>query len=212
MEFLEQISLSLQFGKKDDVVAQINDALAAGIPAEQIVSDGLLAGMDIVGEKFKNGEYFVPQVLISARAMTVGLEMLKPQLGGDELEKKGTVILGTVLGDLHDIGKNLVKIMLEGKGLTVFDLGVDVAPERFIEEAIAHDADVICCSALLTTTMTCMGKVVELRNEKGLKDKVKIMVGGAPVTQEFADSIGADVYTNDAASAAEEALKICLSK
>ena len=159
--------------------------------------------------KFKNNEVFVPEVLIAARAMNAGVEILKPHLASSGAEKKGTVVLGTVKGDLHDIGKNIVKIMLEGKGLEVVDLGVDVAPETFVEKAIETNADIIACSALLTTTMTEMKNVVDKTVEAGIRDKVKIIIGGAPVTQSFCDSINADYYTSDAASASDVALEIC---
>ena len=149
--------------------------------------------------------------MIAARAMNAGVEILKPHLVSEGIESKGTVVLGTVKGDLHDIGKNLVKLMLEGKGLNVIDLGVDVAPETFVEKAKEVDAQIICCSALLTTTMGEMKNVVEKAKEEGIRDNVKIMVGGAPVTKQFCESIGADVYTLDAASAADAALEICNS-
>jgi len=168
--------------------------------------------MSIVGEKFKNNEVFVPEVLIAARAMNAGVEILRPHLISAGVESKGTVVIGTVKGDLHDIGKNIVKMMLEGKGLAVIDLGVDVAPEAFVEAAKEHNADIICCSALLTTTMTEMKNVVDLAKDAGIRDNVKIMVGGAPITQNFCDSIGADVYTSDAASCSDAALKICVEK
>lgn len=171
-----------------------------------ILSDALLAGMGIVGEKFKKEEVFVPEVLIAARAMNKGVEVLKPYLQDSDSQGKGKAILGTVKGDLHDIGKNLVKIMLEGKGIEVIDLGTDVSAETFIEEAKKNDADIICCSALLTTTMPEMKRVVELVKSENLD--VKIMIGGAPVNQDFCDEIGADYYTDDAASAADVAKSI----
>ena len=165
--------------------------------------------MSVVGEKFKNNEVFVPEVLVAARAMNAGVAILKPYLVESGVESKGTAVIGTVKGDLHDIGKNLVKMMLEGKGINVVDLGVDVSAEQFVQAAIDNNADLICCSALLTTTMNEMKAVVELSVEKGIRDNVKIMVGGAPITQSFCDSIGADCYTSDAASCADEALKLC---
>lgn len=182
-----------------------------GIPAKDVLEQGLLSGMSVVGEKFKNNEVFVPEVLIAARAMNAGVAILKPYLTEAGVEAKGTAVIGTVKGDLHDIGKNLVKMMLEGRGLNVIDLGVDVEPERFVQAAIDNEADIICCSALLTTTMGEMKHVVEAAAAKGIRDKVKIMIGGAPVTQSFCDSIGADCYTADAASAADEALKFCVA-
>ena len=207
MAILDEISEMLQKGKKKDVAALCTQALDEGIPAEDILNNGLLAGMDIVGAKFKANEIFVPQVLVAARAMNAGAEILKPHMSDGESSSKGKIVLGTVKGDLHDIGKNLVKMMFEGKGFEVIDVGVDVAPETFIQTAIDNDAKIIGCSALLTTTMPMLGEVVKTAEEMGVRDKVKIMVGGAPVTQEFADSIGADAYTEDATSAAEKALE-----
>ena len=172
-----------------------------------VLTQGLLAGMDVVGAKFKANEIFVPQVLVSARAMKAGSEVLKPYLSEEGATGRGKIVMGTVQGDLHDIGKNLVIMMFEGKGFEVVDLGVDVAPEKFVQAAIDENADIIGMSALLTTTMPMMGEVVKAAEEAGIRDKVKIMVGGAPVTQEFADSIGADAYTEDAPSAAEKAVE-----
>ena len=167
--------------------------------------------MDVVGRRFKANEIFVPEVLVAARAMNVGAELLKPYLSEAGVEPKGKVILGTVKGDLHDIGKNLVRMMLEGKGLTVIDLGVDVPPEKFVEAAIENDCSIICCSALLTTTMPVMGEVVEKAVEAGVRDKVKIMIGGAPVTEAFGQSINADAYTPDATTCAEVAMQLLAS-
>ncbi|MBQ8882735.1 MAG: corrinoid protein, partial [Clostridia bacterium] len=177
--------------------------------AQDILEKALLSAMGVVVEKFKKNEVFVPEVLVCARAMNAGMEILKPYLVSEGVEKKGVAVLGTVKGDLHDIGKNIVKIMLEGKGLEVIDLGVDVPAETFIEKAIEHNAKVICCSALLTTTMGEMQNVVEQAKSAGIRDKVKIMVGGAPITQEFCDSIGADYYTGDGASCADVAVSAC---
>lgn len=168
-----------------------------------------MAGMAVIGEKFKNNTIFVPEVLIAARAMNMGVEVLKPKLMESGIESKGTAVIGTIKGDLHDIGKNLVKMMMESKGLTVHDLGVDVAPDTFVEKAQEYKADLICISALLTTTMQQMADVVEKAKEAGIRDQVSIMVGGAPVTQRFCDSIGADCYTEDAASAADAAVQLC---
>ena len=207
MGLIEDISEKLQNGKKKDVKALCEQAIAEGIPAAQILNEGLLAGMDVIGRKFKNNEIFVPQVLVAARAMNAGTEVLKPHLAGDDSTSKGKVVIGTVKGDLHDIGKNLVKLMFEGKGFEVIDLGVDVEPTAFVQTAIDEGAKIIGCSALLTTTMPVLGEVVKVAEEMGVRDQVKIMVGGAPVTKEFADSIGADAYTDDAASAAEKALE-----
>ena len=211
MSLLEDVSLALQAGRAPKVKELVQQAVDEGIPAKDVLEQGLLSGMSVVGEKFKNIEVFVPEVLIAARAMNAGVAILKPYLTEAGVEAKGTAVIGTVKGDLHDIGKNLVKMMLEGRGLNVIDLGVDVEPERFVQAAIDNEADIICCSALLTTTMGEMKHVVEAAAAKGIRDKVKIMIGGAPVTQSFCDSIGADCYTADAASAADEALKFCVA-
>ena len=211
MSLLEDVSLALQAGRAPKVKELVQQAVDEGIPAKDVLEQGLLSGMSVVGEKFKNNEVFVPEVLIAARAMNAGVAILKPYLTEAGVEAKGTAVIGTVKGDLHDIGKNLVKMMLEGRGLNVIDLGVDVEPERFVQAAIDNEADIICCSALLTTTMSEMKHVVEAAAAKGIRDKVKIMIGGAPVTQSFCDSIGADCYTADAASAADEALKFCVA-
>ena len=211
MSILLEISENLQKGKAKVVKELVQKALDEQIPAKEILEKGLLSGMDVVGEKFKNNEVYVPEVLVSARAMNMGVSVLKPFLTEGEQEFKGKVCIGTVRGDLHDIGKNLVKMMMEGKGLEVIDLGTDVAPETYIETAIKENCQVICCSALLTTTMPVMGDVVKLAEEAGIRDKVKIMVGGAPVTDAFSQQIGADVYTSDAASAADLAVELCKS-
>ena len=205
MSIINEISEKLQAGKSKDIKTLIPQALEAGISAREILEDGLLAGMNIVGAKFKNNEIFVPEVLISARAMKTGTDILKPYLVSANVQAAGKVVLGTVKGDLHDIGKNLVKMMLEGKGLEVIDLGVDVDPQAFVDAAKEHEAGVICCSALLTTTMGEMRNVVELSKEAGIRDNVKIMIGGAPITDEYCREIGADAYTSDAASCAEVA-------
>ena len=187
----------------------VQQAIDEGIPAKEILSDGLLSGMDIIGEKFKNNEVFVPEVLVAARAMNMGAALLKPLLAEEGNEAVGKVCLGTVKGDMHDIGKNLVKMMMEGKGLEVIDLGTDVPPEKYIETAINENCRIIACSALLTTTMSVMKDVVEAAEKAGIRDKVKIMVGGAPVTDAFCQQIGADRYTADAASAADAAVELC---
>lgn len=209
MELLHEISQNLQAGKAKIVKELVQQAIDEGIPAQQILEEGLLSGMSIIGEKFKNNEIFVPEVLVAARAMNMGAGLLKPLLAQDGVRASGKVCIGTVKGDLHDIGKNLVKMMMEGKGLEVVDLGVDVAPETFVKTAAEQGCAVICCSALLTTTMGVMGDVVKAAGEAGIRDKVKVMVGGAPVTQAFCDQIGADVYTADAASAADAAVELC---
>ena len=209
-EVLNEISEWLQKGRAPKVKAAVTKALEEGIPANTILQDGLLAGMDIIGAKFKNNEVFVPEVLVAARAMNRGVEVLKPYLVEAGVEEKGTVILGTVKGDMHDIGKNLVRMMMEGKGLKVIDLGVDVPVESFLDAARENDASLICCSALLTTTLGEMKNVVDAVKASEMNGKVKIMIGGAPITQTFCEQIGADCYTPDAASAAEAALKFCV--
>ena len=211
MSILTEISENLQRGKAKIVKELVQKALDEGFPPERILNEGLLAGMSVVGEKFKNNEVFVPEVLVAARAMNVGAQILKPALAEAGVQATGRVCIGTVQGDLHDIGKNLVKMMLEGKGLEVIDLGTDVAPETFVRTAIEQNCQVICCSALLTTTMNVMAHVVEEAEKAGIRDQVKIMIGGAPVNQEFCDQIGADCYTVDAASAADLAVEFCRS-
>lgn len=209
MSILNEISENLQKGKAKAVKALVQQAIDEGYPAKQILDDGLLIGMSIVGEKFKNNDIFVPEVLVAARAMNLGAELLKPLLKEAGIEASGRVCIGTVKGDLHDIGKNLVKMMMEGKGLEVFDLGTDVPPEKFIEFAKEQECQIICCSALLTTTMTMMEDVVDMANKAGIRKNIKIMVGGAPVTEAFCHTIGADKYSSDAASAADAAVEIC---
>ena len=206
---LEEISAKLQAGKAKLVKELVQQAIDQGVPAKDILEQGLLHGMGIIGEKFKNNEVFVPEVLVAARAMNQGAAVLKPLLVADNVKSAGKVCLGTIKGDLHDIGKNLVKMMLEGKGFEVIDLGADVAPETFIETAIKENCQLICISALLTTTMSGMEDVVKAAKAAGIHDKVKIMVGGAPLTSGFAEMIGADAYTPDATTAAEVALEFC---
>ncbi len=209
MSIYSDISENLQKGKAKVVRALVEQAVADGCPASEILGEGLLAGMNIVGEKFKKNEVYVPEVLVAARAMNMGIEVLKPLLAEDGVQSAGRVCIGTVQGDLHDIGKNLVKMMMEGKGLEVIDLGVDVSPETFVQTAVEQNCDIICCSALLTTTMEVMAEVVKKAEEAGIRDRVKIMVGGAPVTDAFCQQIGADKYTSDAASAADAAVELC---
>ncbi len=210
MSIITEISENLQRGKSKIVKELVENAVTEGIPAAQILNEGLLSGMNIIGEKFKKNEVYVPEVLVAARAMNMGMQVLKPLLVEDGVQAKGKVCIGTVQGDMHDIGKNLVKMMMEGKGLEVVDLGTDVAPETFVQAAIENDCKIICCSALLTTTMEVMESVVKCAETAGIRDKVKIMVGGAPVTDEYCEKIGADRYTSDAASAADAAVELCL--
>ena len=206
---LQEISEQLQAGKAKNVKVLVQQAIDEGISAGQILNEGLLAGMNVIGEKFKNNEVYVPEVLVAARAMNMGMQVLRPHLVAQGVQATGKVCLGTVQGDLHDIGKNLVKMMMEGKGLEVIDLGTDVPPETFVKTAIEQDCRVICCSALLTTTMGVMADVVKAAKEAGVRDQIKIMVGGAPVSDAFCAEIGADRYTVDAASAADAAVELC---
>ena len=206
---LNEISVQLQAGKAKIVKTLVQQAIDEGIPAQEILEKGLLDGMNIIGEKFKKNEVFVPEVLVAARAMNQGVALLKPLLAEEGVKASGKVCIGTVQGDLHDIGKNLVKLMLEGKGLEVIDLGTDVSPETFVNTAIEQNCQIICCSALLTTTMGVMADVVKAAEAAGIRDKVKIMIGGAPISEAFCQQIGADAYTSDAASAADMAVKLC---
>ena len=206
---LKEISVQLQAGKAKIVKTLVQQAIDEGIPAQEILEKGLLDGMNEVGEKFKNNEIFVPEVLVAARAMNQGVSLLKPLLQQEGVKATGRVCIGTVQGDLHDIGKNLVKMMMEGKGLEVIDLGTDVSADTFVQTAIDQHCDIICCSALLTTTMGVMGDVVKAAEAAGIRDKVKIMIGGAPVNEAFRAQIGADAYTTDAASAADRAVSFC---
>ncbi|MBO5511067.1 MAG: helix-turn-helix domain-containing protein [Clostridia bacterium] len=206
---LNEISENLQKGKAKIVAELVQTALDQGVAPDAILNEGLLAGMNIIGEKFKTNEVYVPEVLVAARAMNKGTAILKPHLAAAGVQATGKVCIGTVQGDLHDIGKNLVKMMLEGKGLEVVDLGTDVSPETFVQTAIEQNCQVICCSALLTTTMGVMEDVVKKAVELGVRDKVKIMIGGAPVNEDYCKKIGADIYTPDAASAADAAVEFC---
>ena len=209
MEILNEISLNLQAGKAKIVKTLVQQAIDEGVKPIDILEQGLLSGMGIIGEKFKNNEVYVPEVLVAARAMNMGSQVLKPYLAAEGIQATGKVCLGTVQGDLHDIGKNLVKMMMEGKGLEVVDLGTDVAPETFVQTAIEQNCQVIALSALLTTTMPVMEEVVKAAEAAGIRDKVKIMIGGAPVNDEYCRKIGADCYTVDAASAADAAASFC---
>ena len=207
MSILNEISANLQKGKSKIVKALVQQALDEGCKPVDILNEGLLHGMNIVGEQFKRNEVYVPEVLVAARAMNMGMEILKPYLAEEGVQATGRVCIGTVQGDLHDIGKNLVKMMMEGKGLEVIDLGTDVPAEAFVNTAKEQGCQVICCSALLTTTMDVMRDIVKVAEEAGIRDQVKIMIGGAPVTEAFCNQIGADKYTPDAASAADAALE-----
>jgi 5-methyltetrahydrofolate--homocysteine methyltransferase len=211
MAILEEISEMVQRGKAKDVVALVNKALEENIAAQEILDKGLLKGMGELGVRFKNNEVFVPEVLIAARALNQGSAVLKSRLAAEGAKAVGTVVLATVAGDLHDIGKNLVRMMMEGVGLTVVDLGVDVPDDRIVEAVKEHKPDIVALSALLTTTMDQQSSVIKALQTAGLREKVKVMVGGAPVTQSFCDTIGADAYTPDASTAAETAKRLALA-
>jgi 5-methyltetrahydrofolate--homocysteine methyltransferase len=194
-------------GRAGDVPGKVQQALDEGVPPGQILNEGLIAAMREVGRRFEEGEAFVPEMLIAARAMSAALSILRPHLVEGGVEPVGRFAIGTVKGDLHDIGKSLVAMMCEGEGFDIMDLGVDVAPERFVQ-AVQEGAQIIGMSALLTTTRSNMKAVIDAINEAGLRDQVKIMVGGAPVTAEFATEIGADGYADDASSAARKAREL----
>ena len=206
MADLAAIAEALIKGDRDTVSTLVQQAADESVSAEQILNEGLVAGMDVVGRKFKNNEFYVPEVLIAARAMNAGMDILAPLLAESGAKSAGIVVLGTVKGDLHDIGKNLVGMMLKGGGFQVIDAGIDVAPEKFVELAQENGANLIGLSALLTTTMTQMAAVIEAVKQAGLG--AKVMIGGAPITQEYADEIGADAYAPDAASAVDLAREL----
>lgn len=208
MADMRAIADAVKAGRAKIVKQLVNEAVEQGATAEQILNEALVVGMVELGEMFKNNEVYVPEVLIAARAMKAGMTIIKPLLLEQDIPMLGTVAIGTVKGDLHDIGKNLVGMMLEGSGFTVIDLGVDVTPEQYIDAIKNQGAQIIGMSALLTTTMTSMKEIIEAIKEAGLRDQVKIMIGGAPITQEYADEIGADGFSVDAASATELAKKL----
>ena len=208
MTILHNISVALQEGRAKDVKELVQQAIDEGIGAQAILENGLLAGMNVIGAKFRLGEAFVPEVLIAARAMNIGMALLKPLLVTAGVEATGKVVIGTVKGDLHDIGKNLVRMMMQGKGLEVIDLGADVSAEKFIQAINDHSADILALSAMLTTTMYEMKVVIDALKAAGIRDKVKVMVGGAPVTEGFRATIGADSYSVDAATASEIAIAL----
>jgi 5-methyltetrahydrofolate--homocysteine methyltransferase len=203
MEILKQLAESLERGDDKAVADLTRKAIADAVPAAAILDDGLIAGMNVVGERFRVRDIFLPDVLLAARAMYAGMELLKPLLIKEGVPSRGKVIIGSVQGDLHDIGKNLVGIMLKGAGFEIIDLGNDVPPERFVETAVSENAPVIGLSALLTTTMSGMKSVVDLIKQRGLSGQIKVIVGGAPLSKEFALEIGADDYGYDAANAVE---------
>ncbi|MGB9587698.1 MAG: corrinoid protein, partial [Armatimonadota bacterium] len=204
----QELATALINGKAPVVKELTEKALAQGESPQDVLNKGLVAGMTVVGEKFKNNEFYVPEVLIAARAMKSGMEVLRPKLVDAGVEPVAKVAIGTVRGDLHDIGKNLVAMMMEGAGFEIIDLGVDVKPEQFVETVKEKNASLVCLSALLTTTMPAMKDTIEALEAAGLRDKVNVMVGGAPVTQNYADEIGADGYAPDAASAVDKAREL----
>jgi 5-methyltetrahydrofolate--homocysteine methyltransferase len=208
MADMREIAEALKAGRAPKVKELVAKAVEENVPAERILNEGLIAGMGEIGVLFKNNEVYVPEVLIAARAMYAGLDLLKPLLAAAGVEPAGRIAIGTVKGDLHDIGKNLVSMMLEGAGFAIVDLGIDVPPEVFVDAVENKGVGVIAMSALLTTTMPNMKSTIDLMNAKGVRDKVKVMVGGAPVTQAYADEIGADGYADDAASAVDVAKKL----
>ena len=208
MTIFEKIADEVQKGDSEAVEALVNEAISQDIPADSIMNEGLVQGMNIVSEKFKNNECFIPEVLVSAKAMTVGLGILKPLLAEKNVKPLGRAVIGTIQGDLHDIGKNIVGMLLQGAGFEIIDLGADVHVDRFVESARAENADLVGMSALLTTTMVNMKTVIERLQEAGIRDNVKVIIGGAPVSQAYADQIGADGYATDAATGVDVAKKL----
>ncbi len=208
MDIYEEMNQFVITGQKDAVARRTQELLDAGKDAKEILDRGLLPAMEVVGQKFQTGEFFVPEMLLAARAMSAGLELLKPLLEKSDVKPIARVVMGTVKGDIHDIGKNLVSMMLRGGGFEVIDAGVDVQPEKFIELVEQNQASLVGLSALLTTTMLGMKEVIETFERQGVRDKVKIMVGGAPVSEDFAHKIGADGYAKDAAEAVHLAKKL----
>lgn len=203
MDILEEIAIGVEKGDSNSVLALTEKALTQNISVGEILNNGLVAGMDVIGEKFKNNEVFIPEVLISAKAMKAGMELIKPLLAKANVESKGKVVIGTVKGDLHDIGKRIVAMLLEGAGFEVTDLGADVSKEKFLEFVEKERADILGMSALLTTTMTYMKEVIEAVENANLKQDVRVIIGGAPITHSYAEEIKADGYAPDAASAVD---------
>lgn len=208
MTIFEDISSVVQRGKRKEVAPLVEQALEQGCDPAEILNEGLISAMSVIGDKFSANEVFVPEMLMAARAMSAGTKVLKPYLSDAGAEPLGKAVIGTVQGDMHDIGKNLVRMMIEGKGFEVEDLGVDVPPEQFVDYIRGNDVDIVCLSSLLTTTMPNIGATIKAIEDAGLRDDVKIMIGGAPVTQTFADEVGADAYTVDAGSAAVRAAEL----
>jgi 5-methyltetrahydrofolate--homocysteine methyltransferase len=208
MSILDDLCMTVINGDLNATQNLVQTALSENVPSEKILTDGLIAAMTEVGRMFENGEFYVPEMLVSARAMKGGLAILRPQLAAANIQAIGKVVIGTVQGDLHDIGKNLVGMMLEGAGFEVIDLGVDVSVEKYIAAVKEHTPDLIGLSALLTTTMPRMKDILLALRAAGLRDKVKVMIGGAPVTEQYVADIGADIYAQDAASAAQRARQL----
>lgn len=205
---LESLKESVIKGKSADVEKLTKEALNSGIKPQEILKNALIPAMGIVGNKMKNNEFFIPEVLIAAKAMKSSMVILKPLLADKDFGSEGKVLLGTVKGDLHDIGKNLVMMMFEGAGFKVVDLGTDVSPEKFVNAVKSENPDIVGMSALLTTTMPSIKKTLEALKEAGLRNKVKVLVGGAPITQEYANEVGADGYASDAPSAVDKAKQL----
>lgn len=207
-DFLNSISQAVQDGDDKQVVELVGKPLESGISALDILEKGLIPGIQALGKLFKEGKAYLPEILMSCRAMNRGVDVLKPRLGSVDIPNKGTVVIGTVEGDMHDIGKNLVKLMLESNGFRVDDLGADVIPDLFVSAVRGKSADIVAMSALLTMTMVAMPAVIEALKKVGLRDKVKIMIGGAPISREFADQIGAEGFAEDCVSAVDEAIRL----
>ncbi len=205
---LKQMQTDLYDGDMDAVEAATHKAIDDGMSPKEILDDGLIAGMDVVGRDFKAGDLFIPEVLLCARAMHAGLEILRPLLAESGVPAQGKLVIGTVAGDLHDIGKNLVSMMFQGAGFEVVDLGTDVSPEKFVETVRAENADLVGMSALLTTTMPSMKATIDAFIQAGLRDKVKVLIGGAPVTADYSEAIGADGYAPDAGAAVDAAREL----
>jgi 5-methyltetrahydrofolate--homocysteine methyltransferase len=208
MSVLNDLRQNVIDGNSAEVEDLVKQAIRAGLPPEKIMNEGLISAMTEVGQLFESGEFYVPEMLVAARAMKSGLEWLRPQLAAAHIQAVGKVVIGTVQGDLHDIGKNLVGMMLEGAGFEIIDLGADVSPQKFVDAVKEHQPDIVGCSALLTTTMPKMKSMIEALKEAGLRDRVKVMIGGAPITEQYAAEIGADIFAPDAASAATRARQV----
>ena len=200
-DYLQTIYNGIITGNKPGVLQGIKAAIEAGIPVGEIINDGMIAAMGDVGKRFESGEFFIPEMLVAARAMQAGMNEIKPYITETDIETSGKIVIGTVNGDLHDIGKNLVSVMLEGAGFEIIDLGLDVSPDEFVKAIHAHHPDILAMSALLTTTMPNLKVVIEALTEAGIRDQVKVLVGGAPITESYAKQVGADAYAPDASRA-----------